>query len=254
MHQTEYGWYTSEHVWIQSQDFVLSSNCDIYENACSQTSSYRICGPRSKHNHVLCGGRKTTHPSHPWCTGQGHPLNSLCSRHTFPLISISWKGVEAVGSTEGFVGLFLLMVKRKSDVATAEYSWWVVVPTRTSPSVLLLTIRRFLALPALVTGILSCSSVNRKCRQCCQIFLITPFAPEPRNELPQILVVISHSNGVCTKFPRDKTKALFVAWIASSIARSCHPFDNMWLRCGGTSDKVSVFVEANVHFCQQLEG
>ena len=73
-------------------------------------------------------------------------------------------------------------------------------------------IRRFLALPAMVTGILlSGLSVNRKCCQCCQIFLITPVAPEPRNELPHILVVKSHSNGVCTKFPRGKTKALFFA-------------------------------------------
>lgn len=44
--------------------------------------SYRIFVPRSKHSHVLCDGHKITHPSRSWCTNEGHPLDSLYSRHT----------------------------------------------------------------------------------------------------------------------------------------------------------------------------
>ena len=55
---------------------------------------------------------------------------------------------------------------------------------------------------------------------------------------------MSHSQGVCTYFTRNKSKALFVAWITSSISRSCHPFDHGWLRCRSTPDKVCVIVKA----------
>ena len=45
--------------------------------------------------------------------------------------------MDVVGLIEGFGGLFFLMVKRKSDVATAEYSCGVTVLARASPSVFL---------------------------------------------------------------------------------------------------------------------
>lgn len=55
---------------------------------------------------------------------------------------------------------------------------------------------------------------------------------------------MSHSHCVCTYFPWNKSKALFVTQITSSISRSCHPLDHMWLRCRSTLNKVRVIVKA----------